>query len=803
MIEESGSFIITAYQIGKGEQMLELKDIKKYYNVGGTVTKALDGISTTFREKEFVAILGTSGSGKTTCLNIIGGLDNYDSGDLVINGKSTKNFKATDWDAYRNNTIGFVFQSYNLISHLGIIENVELGMTLSGISRTEKRKKAVQVLEQVGLKEHMHKKPNQLSGGQMQRVAIARALANDPDILLCDEPTGALDTATSVQIMELIKEVAKEKMVIMVTHNPELAHEYADRIVEFKDGHIIADSNPCEEGEAAKEFKLKKTSMSFFTALRLSFNNLRTKKGRTALTAFASSIGIIGIALVLSLSGGFQEQIDKFQADSLANFPLMITQQAMDMDKETMQAQSMMYSEDASYPDEPVVYPFDSMENSFIHDNVFTEEYIDYVEQIDPAIVSSIGFTRTVGLNLVMEQNGTYKTVSSTDISFSSYPETNGENISYIEENYDLLAGTLPKSVNDLVLVISENNTVEKSILSALGFDGEKEEIAFEDIIGTTLKSVKNNDYYVKTDLGIYSITNDLEAAYKKDDSTELKISGIIRKKEDVYLAVLPEGIAYSDQLAQEFIENAQESDVVKAQKEADYNILSGQTFSEDNGMASANAMQSAMTGGMADSITKDTILTSLGATGTPYMVTIYPVDFDAKEEIVTYLNEWNEGKEEEDSIYYTDLASTMTDLTGGIMDAITLVLIGFAAISLIVSLIMIAIITYTSVLERTKEIGILKALGARKKDVTRVFDAETCILGIFSGCLGIFIAWLLTFPINTAIYNQTELEHVAHLKPQYGIALVIISTILTMLGGHIPARMAAKKDAVEALRSE
>lgn len=803
MIEESGSFIIIACQIGKGEQMLELKDIKKYYNVGGTVTKALDGISVTFREKEFVAILGTSGSGKTTCLNIIGGLDNYDSGDLVINGKSTKNFKATDWDAYRNNTIGFVFQSYNLISHLGIIENVELGMTLSGISRTEKRKKAVQVLEQVGLKEHMHKKPNQLSGGQMQRVAIARALANDPDILLCDEPTGALDTATSVQIMELIKEVAKEKMVIMVTHNPELAHEYADRIVEFKDGHIIADSNPCEEGEVEKEFKLKKTSMSFFTALRLSFNNLRTKKGRTALTAFASSIGIIGIALVLSLSGGFQEQIDKFQADSLANFPLMITQQTMDMDKETMRAQSMMYSEDASYPDEPVVYPFDSMENSFIHDNVFTEEYIDYVEQIDPAIVSSIGFTRTVGLNLVMEQDGTYKTVSSTDISFSSYPETNGENTSYIEENYDLLAGTPPESVNDVVLVISENNTVEKSILSALGFDGEKEEIAFEDIIGTTLKSVKNNDYYVKTDLGIYSITNDLEAAYKKDDSTELKISGIIRKKEDVYLAVLPEGIAYSDQLAQEFIENAQESDVVKAQEEADYNILSGQTFSEDNGMASANAMQSAMTGGTADSITKDTILASLGATGTPYMITIYPVDFDAKEEIVTYLNEWNEGKEEEDSIYYTDLASTMTDLTGGIMDAITLVLIGFAAISLIVSLIMIAIITYTSVLERTKEIGILKALGARKKDVTRVFDAETCILGIFSGCLGIFIAWLLTFPINNAIYNQTELEHVARLKPQYGIALVIISTILTMLGGHIPARMAAKKDAVEALRSE
>lgn len=785
--------------------MLELRDIKKYYNVGGNVTKALDGITTTFRNKEFVAILGTSGSGKTTCLNIIGGLDNYDSGDLIINGKSTKNFKATDWDAYRNNTIGFVFQSYNLISHLGIIENVELGMTLSGVSRSEKRKKAVQALEQVGLKEHMHKRPNQLSGGQMQRVAIARALANDPDILLCDEPTGALDTATSVQIMELIKEVAKDKMVIMVTHNPELAHEYADRIVEFKDGHIISDSNPCEEKEDSSSFHLKKTSMNFFTALRLSFNNLRTKKGRTALTAFASSIGIIGIALVLSLSGGFQEQIDQFQADSLANFPLMITQQSMDMDTETMKQQSMMISErvENSFPDVSVVYPYDSIENSFIHENKFTDDYIDYVEKIDSDIVSSIGFTRTVGLNLVMEQGDEYKTVSSTDIGFSAYPETNGENESYIEQNYDVLAGSLPKDENEVVLVVANDNTLEKSILKALGFDADVDEISFDDIIGTTMRSVKNDDYYTKTEMGIYTVTNDLEKAYNSENSTELKITGIIRQKEDVYLAVLAQGIAYSDKLAVEFIEDAKNSEVVKAQEEVDYNILSGQSFSETGMSMNAAMMSSTMPMGTSDSITKDTILSSLGAVGTPYMITIYPTDFEAKDEIVEYLNAWNEGKDKDDSIYYTDLAATMTDLTGGIMDAITLVLIGFAAISLVVSLIMIAIITYTSVLERTKEIGILKALGARKKDVTRVFDAETCILGIFSGCLGIVIAWLLTFPINDAIFTRTELENVARLKPEYAILLVIVSTILTMLGGHIPARMAAKKDAVEALRSE
>lgn len=802
--------------------MLELKEIKKYYDLGGNVTKALDGISVALRKTEFVAILGASGSGKTTCLNIIGGLDTYDSGDMVINGKSTKNFKAEDWDAYRNNTIGFVFQSYNLITHLGIVENVELGMTLSGVSKDVKRQKAVKALEQVGLQEHMHKRPNQLSGGQMQRVAIARALANDPDILLCDEPTGALDTETSIQIMELIKEVSKDKLVIMVTHNPEIAHSYANRIIEFKDGKIISDSHPHEERPKEDIFQLKKTSMSFFTALKLSFNNLKTKKGRTMLTAFASSIGIIGIALILSLSNGFQQQVDKFQRDSLSSFPIMITQTAASMDAETREKQSEQFhnkmvgkiSED-EFPDVNVIYPYDLEANTVIHTNNFSDEYMNYLKNIDPTIVSSLGYTRTVGLNLLMKQEDKIVPILSSSIGFSSYPETVGEdNEPYLEKNYDLLSGKYPSNKNEVVLVISNKNTVKKSTLDALGFDGSAKEIAFDDIIGTTLKSVKNNDYYVKTEMGIYTVNSDVDAAYNSENSAELTITGVIRQKQDVYIAVLPEGIAYSDELAVDFIQDAQKSDIVKAQKDADYNILSGQVFdkvsmavssmdSSANSSAVMMGMMTSMSGTLTQNITKDTMLSLLGNVGTPYMITIYPVDFQAKDALTKYLNDWNADKEEEDVVYYTDLAATVTDLSGGIMDAITMVLIAFAAISLVVSLIMIAIITYTSVLERTKEIGILKALGARKKDITRVFDAETFLLGVFSGLLGILIAYLLTFPINDFIEVKTDLADVAQLKLIYALGLVALSTVLTMIGGHIPARMAAKKDAVEALRSE
>lgn len=782
--------------------MLELRNVKKTYHVGDIETKALDGISVAFREKEFVAILGKSGSGKTTCLNIIGGLDRYDEGELVIKGKKTSDFKDRDWDAYRNNSIGFVFQSYNLIMHLSIVENVELGMTLSGVSSEEKRKRALEVLEKVGLKDHLHKKPNQLSGGQMQRVAIARALANDPEILLCDEPTGALDTATSIQIMDLIKEVAKDRLVIMVTHNPEIAESYADRIIKFQDGKIISDTHPHKERPKPDEFKLKKTSMNFFTALKISFNNIKTKKGRTFLTSFASSIGIIGIALILSLSTGFQNQIDIFQKDALAEFPVIVSKSAMELNAENIntmhdQMKNKEVSEEYSNSKEVILY--NPEENIFIHNNVFTKEYLDYIKNVDAEICSSIGYTRIVSMNMLREKDGEIIPVSvdtssssknmsmmtsTSGMGFSSYPEQlkAGEK-SYLEKNYDLLAGNYPSSEKDLVLVIDSKNRIDYNVLKNLGFDTEeKEKINFDEIVGTEFKIISNNDYYVKTQMGSYLPGTDYKKMYDSKNSISVKISGIVRQKQDVEVGLLGNGIAYSDKLSQLVIEASENSDIVKAQRESDKNIINMQSFKENE---------------------KEQMLSYLGADSTPYMIMLFPMDFDSKDAILAYLDDYNEGKSAEDQVIYTDLAGTMSSMTGGIMDGITIVLVAFAGISLLVSLIMICIITYTSVLERTKEIGILRALGARKKDITRVFDAETCILGVFSGLLGIIISGLLTIPINSLLFNMTELENVATLKPIHAVILVAVSTLLTVLGGHIPAKMASKKDAVEALRSE
>ncbi len=766
--------------------MLELKNIKKTYRVGDVETRALDDISVSFREQEFVAILGTSGSGKTTCLNIIGGLDRYDSGDLIINGKSTKNFKDREWDAYRNNSIGFIFQSYNLISHLSIVANVEMGMTLSGVSAAEKHRRAQEALEKVGLKDHLHKKPNQLSGGQMQRVAIARALANDPDILLCDEPTGALDTVTSVQIMDLIKEIAGDKLVIMVTHNPELAEKYADRIVKFQDGKIVSDSNPYSFEKENKEFSLKKTSMSFLTALKLSANNIRTKLGRTFLTSFASSIGIIGIAVILSLSVGFQMQIDKFEADTLQQMPIIISQQSMNLDTDTMIKMGEEQKKYEDYPDVKKIYLFDSMQDTMTHTNKFTDEYLEYVNNMDSSLCKGVTYSRLVNMNMIRKDGENYIPVTSANMNWSSYPVSLNENKhSLMNEHYDVLTGTMPETPNDLMLVVDTKNRINKAVMKELGFDADNlEEIDFNEIIGKEVKVVMNDDYYVKTEYGTYSYNTDLAAMYNAENTLTLRISCIVRPKEDSPTSMMSEGggVAYNDELAQLVIDNSKNSEIVKAQEQSDVNVLSMEAMDEE---------------------TKKQTIAYLGGNEIPYAIQLYPYDFESKDKMLEYLDKYNESLEADDQIIYTDMASMISGMSDGIMDGITIVLIAFAGTNLIVSLIMIAIITYTSVLERTKEIGILKALGARKKDITRVFDAETFILGVTSGMLGIIIAKLLTFPINAIIYSLTDLKNVAHLKISHALILVAISTILTMLGGHIPARMAAKRDAVEALRSE
>ena len=766
--------------------MLKLKKICKSYKTGDFFQQVLKDVDLEFRKNEFVSILGPSGSGKTTLLNIIGGLDRYDEGDLIINGKSTKKFKDKDWDAYRNNCIGFVFQSYNLISHISILSNVEMSMTLSGVSHKERRNKALEALDKVGLKDHANKKPNQLSGGQMQRVAIARAIVNDPDIILADEPTGALDSKTSKQIMELIKELSKDKLVIMVTHNAELAKEYSTRIVEFKDGNLLNDSNPItNEKEKNDKFNIKKTSMNFFTALNLSFNNITTKKGRTLLTAFASSIGIIGIALILSLSNGFDIQIDIFEKETLSSLPIMISKTSMEMDEDAMLTMTGQNDELESYTEKEVVYPLDPVTETITHKNIFTEEYINYINDIDPKLVSGISYYRTTALNILNYSNDKYNIVNTTN--FSAIPvNIDSDGVSIMESNYDVIYGTMPSKYNEVVLLVDSKNRLDSKLLESLGYDTSKENISFEDLINKEVKLILNNDYY-KSLGDYYTFNQDYDSMYNSENSITLKITGIIRGKDTNKLTTTTSGILYTNDLLDYVIEKNNESEIVKKQKEVDYNVLTGEKFTNDE-----TGLE-----------TKDNTLSYLGADTYPMMINIYPKDFDTKEKIIKYLDDYNNKQDEGNKVVYTDLASTISSLSSDIMNAITIVLIAFSAISLVVSSIMIGIITYISVLERTKEIGILRALGARKKDITRVFNAETFIIGLCSGLIGIIITYILLIPTNIILENITDLANIARLNPIHAFILIIISLILTLIGGFIPATMASKKDPVIALRTE
>lgn len=773
--------------------MLEIKHIKKSYKTGDFVQKALNDVSIQFRQNEFVAILGPSGSGKTTLLNVLGGLDHYDSGDLIINGKSTKNFKAADWDAYRNNSVGFIFQSYNLIGHISIQDNVEMALTLSNVKKKERRKRAREALKSVGLLEHAHKRPNQLSGGQMQRVAIARSLVNNPDIILADEPTGALDSNTSKQIMDLIQKIASDKLVIMVTHNQDLAYQYATRVIEVKDGKVVSDSNPLTKEEQEEEqYKLKKTKMSFMEALYLSFNNIMTKKGRTLITAFASSIGIIGIALILSLSNGFDLQIDKFERGILSAMPIMISKQSMDLDEESLV--QLTGEEQEKYPDKQTVIPKDNALESLVHQNKINDDYIDYIENIPSDLVYGVSYTKMTALNVLTEHDGKVSVADTQDISFSALPKSLDENTpnAAMEAYYDILAGTLPQKKEDIVLIVDASNRVNTEILQLLGFD-TMDEIPFDEIIGKTIKVALNDDFYVK--MGDYFVRNpDLQSVY--DNSITLTVSGILRMKEDFPSYVASASLCYTDELLDEVIAANNESEIVKAQQASDVNVLTGMPFSDSTGNPSSSS-----SAGM--TMTKDTVLGYLGADQTPYMIYLFPKDFESKDELLEYLDAYNDDKEDDDKVIYMDQAELISSMSSSIMSAVTIVLIAFSSISLIVSSIMIGIITYISVLERTKEIGILRALGARKKDISRVFNAETFIIGITSGLIGIGIALILTIPANQIIYNLTELENVAILNPLHALILILVSMTLTMIGGFIPARIAAKKDPVEALRTE
>ena len=895
--------------------MLELNDIKKDYVSGSTTVSALKGINLRFRDCEFVSILGQSGCGKTTMLNIIGGLDKYTSGDLKINGVSTKNYKDRDWDFYRNNSIGFVFQSYNLIPHQTVLSNVELALTLSGVSKAERKKRAIEALEKVGLGEQIHKKPNQMSGGQMQRVAIARALVNNPDILLADEPTGALDTETSIQIMELLKEISKDRLIIMVTHNPELAKDYSTRIVRLLDGVITDDSDPysledmeadirakeaakakTSEKKIKKSGKKQKTSMSFFTALSLSFNNLMTKKTRTILTAFAGSIGIIGIAMILSISNGIQLYIDRVQRDTLSSYP--ITLQAESIDISSMVTSMTGNSDSEEHEDKSKIYSNDIMGDMIntmvkeVKSNNLSEfkKYIENGSSDIKSYVSDIQYSYDVPLNIYMKDTsngveqlnpstmfdsiyGEGATSTSSAMSsgmgmgmFSNSSVWNQllGNQQVLDEQYDVLAGHWPEKFNEVVLVADKNNEVDDYTLYSLGLkDPEEVRTLFKKMmVGESYETKKDISYtfdeildtefklVMPTDMYKYNDVTGTWDDYSKDDKymtnvvnngTDIKVCGIIRPNDDAVSTSLSSGIGYTAKLTEYIIEEVKNSEIAKAQlADTSVDVFTGVPFDNDRNteitmddvnayMATLSpeesAQMQAMTSGMSDDqilqlfsaslkarttdATLDSNKSKLGITDldTPSQIDIYATDFDSKEKVQNIIKDYNklqqdDGKEE-NVINYTDYVGIMMSSVSTIINAISYVLIAFVAISLIVSSIMIGIITYISVLERTKEIGVLRSIGASKKDVSRIFNAETLIEGFVSGALGIVVTLLLCIPANALIKHLTDISNVAQLPVAGGVILIIISMFLTFIAGLIPAKFAAKKDPVVALRSE
>ena len=868
--------------------MLQLKRITKDYLSGDNEVKALKGIDLEFRESEFVSILGQSGCGKTTLLNIIGGLDRYTSGDLVINGKSTKEFKDKDWDTYRNHSVGFVFQSYNLIPHQTVLANVELALTISGVGKEERRKRAIDALTKVGLGDQINKKPNQMSGGQMQRVAIARALVNDPDILLADEPTGALDSVTSVQVMEILKEISKDRLIIMVTHNPELAEKYSSRIIKLLDGKVTDDSNPYTASKKdldrarTKKEKTGKASMKFTTAVHLSLNNLMTKKGRTFLTSFAGSIGIIGIALILSLSNGMQSYINKVEEDTLSSYPITIQESSIDM---SSMMESMMGKDDGEEHENDKIYSraimgdmLETLSSKVQTNNL--KEFKSFLESGDSDIkdyINAIQYGYNLDLNIyktnddgsvyqvnpssVLEKIGFGDMVKAQEQS-SSIMSTGAmmsetdvwsemlDNQELLESQYDVVAGNWPQNYNEVVLIADKNNEVSDYTLYSLGIkdvselgnamdklkNGEKIETnddknsySYDEILNYKFKVLLNTDYYKKVGNVWQDMSNDEQ--YMKElvnNAEEIKIVGIIKPNENTVASSSAGLIGYNKDLKEHVINKVNEAEIVKEQKaNPEINVFTGIKFPENTNatfdytqlsdeqraymatLSEEELAQLMQTYSSNSSATYENNLSKLGVVDldNPASINLYPKDFASKDKIADIITDYNnkqtEQGKEENVINYTDLVGIMMSSVSTIINVISYVLIAFVGISLVVSSIMIGIITYISVLERTKEIGILRSIGASKKDVSRVFNAETLIVGLVAGLLGIVVTLLLDMPINIVIKNLVGISGIAKLPVVGGIILVAISVGLTMIAGLIPARFAAKRDPVEALRTE
>ena len=848
--------------------MLEIKGISKIYTTESFDQKALDDVSISFRENEFVSILGPSGSGKTTLLNIIGGLDQYTAGDLIINGVSTKKYTDRDWDTYRNHSIGFVFQSYNLITHQSVLSNVELALTLSGVSKKERRKKAEATLKKVGLKDHIYKRPNQLSGGQMQRVAIARALVNDPDIVLADEPTGALDSKTSEQIMDLLKEVAKDRLVIMVTHNKELAEEYSTRIVELKDGKVLGDTDPFKgkKETSSDSKKTKKTNMGFSTALGLSLNNLMTKKGRTILTAFAGSIGIIGIALILSLSSGVQNYIDRVQEETLTSYPLTVDAATIDMTSMMTEMQEKQNKEIEKSKGSNKVYSNNtigdmmSISSSKVKSNNIKDfiKYINDGKKLDE-YTTEVSFQYNLNLQLFKSDttNGIVQVHPDTVLKSMGMSDQEGlmmgdvwvemfENEEMNNQLYEVVSGRMPKKYNEVVLLMEENNRVTDYVLYAIGLKDQKElevmmkdimagkeietkvtSYSYDEILDLEFKLLLNTDYYEKVGSTWVNKKEDEDFLKNKIDTAEtIKIVGIIKPNENATVATNPMGgVLYTKDLETYVINKINDAQIVKEQKaNSEVNVLTGFKFSNDKfSMSDLTIEQQKYLASLSpeemanlinmykeqEKATYESVLRELGSINLeePMSIHIYAKDFESKDMIKDIINTYNDKQEkaghEENVINYSDMVGLLMSGITGIIDIISYVLISFVSISLVVSSIMIGIITYISVLERTKEIGILRAVGASKKDVSRVFNAETLIVGLGAGLLGVLITILLNIPINLIIKSLTDVSGISKLPLGGAIVLIVISTVLTMIAGLIPAKVASKKDPVEALRTD
>ncbi len=828
--------------------MLELKNITKVYETENFKQKALNKVSINFRKNEFVSILGQSGSGKTTLLNIVGGLDNYTKGDLLINGISTKEYKDRDWDIYRNHKVGFIFQSYNLIGHQTVLANVELALTLSGVSKKERRRRAKRALRDVGLGDHMKKKPNQLSGGQMQRVAIARALINDPEIILADEPTGALDSETSTQIMKILKKVAEDRLVVMVTHNPDLAREYSTRIVNLKDGEITGDSNPFEgeETEAKEQTKPRrnrKNSMSHKTAFGLSMNNLMTKKGRTILTAFAGSIGIIGIAVILSVSTGVQNFIDRTEEETLSSYPLTIESQTLDLSSfsSTRKTKDKKCKENTVCSRNIMEDILSATSSSKITNNLEKlKDYLDNNKKIDE-LVNDVKYHYGFDLQVYTNKESDNIKVNPNTLMYTMMGQASGADMSQmassssssamsspimdssqniftelmdndrmLKSQYQVVKGKFPENYNEVVLIVDDDRQLVDYVMYVLGLKDQKDIVNFrkdmiegkefeskdtsftyDDILNLTFKAIPNSQMYEKK-YGVWTDQTMNPSTLQKviDNGIELKVVGILKPNKDATTA-MTNIVGYRKDLIEHIMTINNESEIAKAQKEnPNIDIFTGQEFNTLTNSYDMNLQRL----GVAES-------------SKPSSIEIYPKSFNAKEKIEDILTDYNDkAKKEdrdEDAITYTDYVGIIMSGVTSIIDVITIGLIGFVSISLIVSSIMIAIITYISVLERTKEIGILRAIGASKKDISRVFNAETFIEGLIAGVLGIIITLLINIPINAVIKSYSDIENIATLDPIAALILVLISVFLTVLAGFIPAKLAAKKDPVESLRTE